>query len=58
MTTTIICLSCPGLPWALALGENPRGHEICHHGAILELVFDMVRMVQIGRFKKFLEIVF
>jgi hypothetical protein len=29
----------------LALGENPRGHEIFHHGAVFELVFDGVYMV-------------
>jgi hypothetical protein len=39
------------------LGESLRGHENFHHGVILELVFDRVRVVQTCRFEKFLKMV-
>jgi hypothetical protein len=43
----------------LAFGVSPRGHEIFHHGTILELVFQHgVHMVRIGCFEKFLKMVF
>jgi hypothetical protein len=42
----------------LALGDNPRGHQVFHHGATFELVFDGVHVVQTSRFKKFLYMVF
>jgi hypothetical protein len=42
----------------LALGESPRGHKVFHHGTLFELVFDGVRMVRTGHFKKFLKMVF
>jgi hypothetical protein len=42
----------------LALGDNPRGHQVFHHGAAFELVFDGVHVVQTSRFKKFLYMVF
>jgi hypothetical protein len=41
----------------LALGASPRGHEIFHHGVMLQLVFDGVRMVRTGCFEMFLEMV-
>jgi hypothetical protein len=56
-------VGCRALPaWIsvglLALGESPRGHEIFHHGVVLELVFGRVCVVQTGHFKKFHEIFF
>jgi hypothetical protein len=52
---------CDGLsPWVslilLAHGERSRGHEVFHYGALFELVFDRVRMVWIGHFEKFREV--
>jgi hypothetical protein len=41
----------------LALGECPRGHKIFHDGAVLQLMFDGVRMVQTCHFEKLLKIV-
>jgi hypothetical protein len=41
----------------LALRESPRGHEIFHHYALFELMFDGLHMVQAGLFDKFLEVV-
>jgi hypothetical protein len=54
---------CRALPtWVslglLALGESPRGHEVFHHSAGFEFLFDGVRVVRIGHFAKFLEMVF
>jgi hypothetical protein len=40
----------------LALGESSRGHKAFHHGALFELMFDGVHMVQIGYFEKFLKV--
>jgi hypothetical protein len=42
----------------LAFGESPRGHEVLHHGALLELMFDAVCMVRTDHFEKFLEVSF
>jgi hypothetical protein len=40
----------------LAFGESPRCHEVLHHGALFDLVFDGVCMVQTSCFEKFLEV--
>jgi hypothetical protein len=37
------------------LGEGPRGHQILHHGTVLELVLDTVRMVHAGLLEESLE---
>jgi hypothetical protein len=42
----------------LSLRDSPRGHEVFHHGALLELVFDVVHMVWTDRFEKFLKVLF
>jgi hypothetical protein len=38
--------------------EGPWCHELFHHGPVLELVLDKVRVVQIGHFEKFLQMIF
>jgi hypothetical protein len=45
---------CLGLP---TLGEGLERHQIFHHGAVLELVFNWVRVVWTDRFEKFLDMV-
>jgi hypothetical protein len=55
--------ACFGLPTRvsiglLTLGESPRGHEVYHHNAVFEFVFDGVHIVRPGRFEKFVEMVF
>jgi hypothetical protein len=49
----VSCPFLPGLPW-----REPRDHEVIHHDTLFELVFDWLRIVQTGRFEKFLEMVF
>jgi hypothetical protein len=38
--------------------EGPWCHELFHHGPVLELVLDRVRVVQIRHFEKFLKMIF
>jgi hypothetical protein len=45
-------------PSLLPLEKVPNVMNFFYHSAILELVFDRVWVMQIGRFKKFLKVVF
>jgi hypothetical protein len=41
----------------LALGENPRGHIVFHHGTFLQLVLNRVCMIVTGCLEILLEVI-
>jgi hypothetical protein len=41
----------------LASGESSRGHVVLHHGALLQLVPNRVRMIGAGCFEKILKVI-